>query len=66
MAKFDESIAWCRERRETALSEYRDYEAGRNRISLNGIDVTQQFMDRARTDVEKFNDLIAAYESQNA
>jgi hypothetical protein len=66
MGTFDESIAWCRKRREVALGEYNDYAAGRQRISMNGFDVTEQMMDRARRDVEQFNILIAAYEAKDA
>jgi hypothetical protein len=66
MGKFDDSIAWCKERRDTALAEFRDMESGHYKYSLNDVDITAELMARARTDVERFNILIHAYESQDA
>lgn len=66
MGDFDDSIAWCRERRQYALDDIKDYTTGGNRQFRNDIDVTDEIVARAKEDVLKFDILIAAYEAHNA
>ena len=65
MGKFDDQIAWCRERRAIALEDLKDFAAGQRQFR-NDVDITNKLIDRAQQDIEQFNILIAAYERLNA
>ena len=64
MGKFDKETSWCKVRRKIALEDIADFEAGQ-KIYLNDEDMTPGFLTRAKTDVEMFDRLIAAYIARN-
>ena len=65
MGKFDGEIGWLRERRQIALGDLDDFRKGARQFR-NDRDITQQLVDRATQDIEKFDMLIAGYGKHNA
>ena len=62
MAGFDEEIAWCKERRATAIGDLREFCTG-SRQFRNKVDVTEELEARASRDIKKFDAVISALET---
>ena len=66
MTKFDDQIDWCQKRREVAAEDIKDFEEAGQRISRDGVDITDRMIARAKSDIELFDRLIAAYKKHEA
>lgn len=63
MSDFDEEIAWCRQRRATAIGDLREFCTGARQFR-NKVDITAELEARASHDIKKFDIIIAALESK--
>jgi hypothetical protein len=61
MGIFDEEIAWCMERRATAIGDLREFCTGARQFR-NKVDITAELEARASRDIKKFDTIIAALE----
>ena len=61
MGVFDEEIAWCKERRASAIGDLREFCTG-TRHFRNKVDITAVLEARATEDIKKFDTIIAALE----
>jgi hypothetical protein len=62
MGAFDEEIAWCKERRASAIGDLREFCTG-SRQFRNKVDITAVLETRASRDIKKFETIISALES---
>lgn len=62
MGGFDEEIAWCKERRATAIGDLREFCTG-SRHFRNKVDITAVLETRASEDIKKFDAIISALET---
>jgi hypothetical protein len=62
---FDEEIAWCKERRATAIGDLREFCTG-TRQFRNKVDITAELEARASRDIKKFDTIIFALETYRA
>jgi hypothetical protein len=65
MGAFDEEIAWCKERRATAIGDLREFCTGAHQFR-NKIDITGELEARASRDIKKFDTIISALEAYKA
>jgi len=64
MGGFEQEIAWCKERRATAIGDLREFCTG-TRQFRNNVDITPVLEARATEDIKKFGAIIAALEERN-
>jgi hypothetical protein len=62
MIIFDEEIAWCKERRATAIGDLQEFCTGARQFQ-NKVDITAELETRASRDIKKFNTIISALEA---
>jgi hypothetical protein len=62
MGIFEEEIAWCKERRATAIGDLREFCTGARQFR-NKIDITEVLEARASQDIKKFDSIISALET---
>jgi hypothetical protein len=62
MVSFDEEIAWCKERRATAIGDLREFCTGARQFR-NKVDITAELEARASRDIKKFDTIISALEA---
>jgi hypothetical protein len=62
MGTFDEEIAWCKERRATAIGDLREFCTGARQFR-NKVDITGELEARASLDIKKFDAIISALEA---
>jgi hypothetical protein len=65
MGAFDEEIAWCKERRATAIGDLREFCTGARQFR-NKVDITAELETRASRDIKKFDTIISALEAYKA
>jgi hypothetical protein len=65
MGVFEEEIAWCKERRATAIGDLREFCTGARQFR-NKVDITRELEARASRDVKKFDTIISALETYKA
>jgi len=65
MGAFDEEIAWCKERRATAIGDLREFCTGARQFR-NKVDITAELETRASRDIKKFDTIISALEACKA
>jgi hypothetical protein len=65
MDVFEEEIAWCKERRATAIGDLREFCAGARQFR-NKVDITVVLEARASRDIKKFDIIICALEAYKA
>jgi hypothetical protein len=65
MGVFEEEIAWCKERRATAIGDLREFCTG-TRQFRNKVDITAALEARACRDIKKFDAIISALETYKA
>jgi hypothetical protein len=65
MGAFDEEVAWCKERRATAIGDLREFCTG-TRQFRNKVDITAELEARASRDIKKFDTIISALETYKA
>ena len=59
MGVFEEEIAWCKERRATAIGDLREFCTGARQFR-NKVDITSDLETRASRDIKKFDAIISA------
>jgi len=57
----EEEIAWCKERRATAIGDLREFCTGARQLR-NKVDITAELETRASRDIKKFDTIISALE----
>jgi hypothetical protein len=69
MGKFDDKIQWCHDRREVAMEDLEDIEAGiyhhYDIVDGKKINVTQDWVDHLKREIDMCNRLIKAYGELN-
>ena len=65
MGAFYEEIAWCKERRATAIGDLREFCTG-TRQFRNKIDITAELETRPSRDIKRFDAIISALEACTA
>jgi len=65
MGVFEEEIAWCKERRATAIGDLREFCTGARQFR-NKVDITSDLETRASRDIKKFDAIISALEAYKA
>jgi hypothetical protein len=65
MNLFEEEIAWCKERRATAIGDLREFCMGARQFR-NKVDITAVLEARASRDIKKFDIIISALETCKA
>jgi hypothetical protein len=65
MGAFDEEVAWCKERRATAIGDLREFCTG-TRQFRNKVDITAELEARASREIKKFDTIISALETYKA
>ena len=61
MRIFEEEIAWCKERRATAIGDLREFCTGARQFR-NKVDITEVLEARASQDIRKLDSIISALE----
>lgn len=61
MGIFKEEIAWCKERRATAIGDLREFCTGARQFR-NKVDITEVLEARATQDIKKLDSIISALE----
>jgi hypothetical protein len=62
MGHFDKEIAWCKERRASAIGDLREFCTG-TRQFRNKVDITEVLEAKATQDIKKFDIIISVLES---
>lgn len=65
MNLFEEEIAWCKERRATAIGDLREFCTGARQFR-NKVDITAVLEARASRDIKQFDIIISALETYKA
>jgi hypothetical protein len=65
MGVLEEEIAWCKERRATAIGDLREFCTGARQFR-NKVDITGELEARASRDIKKFAAIISALETYKA